>query len=152
VGLYIRNGRVIGLGIERVGTDSTYEHIRKALLAKGRFVAIKKTDRDNGNMVLLSPDGKQKERRVESALSWPLANSKVFYSTALDPSILVKLQDECDKFGFVHLSVLDVIAYIYKVLEKMRFNFELQVAEDEEEEYQKPKLHVAGNRNKTTGY
>lgn len=152
VGLYIRNGRIVGLGVERVGTDSTYEHIRKALLGKGRFLKIKKTDRDNGNLVLLPSDGKQKERRVESALSWPLANSKVFYSTALDPGVLAKLKDECDKFGFVHLSVLDVISYIYKMLEKMRFNFELQVAEDEEEEFQKPKVSIVGNRSKIGGY
>jgi hypothetical protein len=146
VGLYIRNGRIVGLGIEKVGNDTTYEHIRKALIAKGRYVNIKKSDRDNGNLVLLSPEGRNKEWRVESALSWPLSNSKIFYSTAISSEILGKMKDECEKFGFIHLDILDMIAYVYKMIETMKIYLESQVyLEDDENE--KEKYHAETEYN-----
>lgn len=129
VGMYLRNGRIHGLGVEKVGNDTTYEHIRKALLAQGRYVYIKKSDRDAGNLVLLSPEGKNKEWRVESALSWPLSNSKIFYSTTISQKCLDKLKEECDKFRYIHLDILDMIAYGYKMLEIMH----VYVGEDHEE-------------------
>lgn len=134
VGLYLRNGRITGVGIERVGTDSAYEHVRKALLAKGRYVKIKKTERDDGNMILLSPDGKSKTRRIESALSWPWNNGKIYYSTRLPASILDKLREECAKFPLYHVDFLDMIAYIYKVIEMMRFNFRCQDEDTDDED------------------
>lgn len=133
VNLYIRNGRIAGLGIEKVGNDTTYEHIRKALIAKGRYVTIKKSDRDNGNLVLLSPEGRNKEWRVESALSWPLSNSKVFYSTSLDTKVLSRIREECEKFGFIHLDILDMISYIYKIVEVMKIYLESMVGEEIDE-------------------
>lgn len=150
VGLYIRNGRVVGLGVERVGTDTTYEHIRKGLLARGRHVRIKKTARDGGNLVLLSPDGKKKTRRVESALSWPLNNGKIFYSTALDAAVINEIKEECNKFPYFHVDIIDMISYIYKLLEQMRFNFALQdELDDEDEEYD---LVAVQGRSKVGGY
>ena len=134
VGLYLRNGRITGVGIERVGTDSAYEHVRKALLAKGRYVKIKKTERDDGNMILLSPDGKSKTRRIESALSWPWNNGKIYYSTRLPSSILDKLREECAKFPLYHVDFLDMIAYVYKVIELMRFNFRCQDEDTDDED------------------
>lgn len=150
VGMYIRNGRVIGLGVERVGTDTTYEHIRKGLLARGRHVKIKKTARDGGNLVLLSPDGKKKNRRVESALAWPLNNGKVYYSTALDGDVIQEIKEECAKFPFFHVDILDMVSYVYKLVEEMRFNFAL--LDELDDEFDEPDLVVVQGRSKVGGY
>lgn len=152
VGLYIRNGRITGLGVERVGTDTTYDHIRKGLLAKGRHVKIKKSARDGGNLVLLSPDGKKKTRRVESALSWPLNNGKIYYSTALDSGLLDELRAECNKFPFFHVDILDMIAYTYKLMEEMRFNFYLQEEVDAGDEDFEDKPEYVQGRSAVGGY
>jgi hypothetical protein len=152
VGLYIRNGRIVGLGVERVGTDTTYEHIRKGLLAKGRHVRIKKSARDGGNLVLLSPDGKKKTRRVESALSWPLNNGKVYYVTSLDSGTLDEIRAECNKFPFFHVDILDMISYVYKLVEEMRFNFSLQEEVDRDDEDLDDKPDYAQGRSAVGGY
>lgn len=153
VGIYTRNGRITGIGVERVGTDSAYEHIRKALLARGRYVKIKKSERDDGNMILLSPDGKSKIRRIESALSWPWNNGKIFYSTHLAPAILDKAKEECNKFPYFHVDFLDMLAYVYTILEKMKLTFQSaydDVNEDEEDMENAP--NVAQGRSTATGY
>jgi hypothetical protein len=131
VSLYIRNGRITGIGVERVGTDSTYEHIRKGLLARGRHVKIKSGR--SGNLVLLSTGGKSKNRRIESALSWPLNNGKIFYSTAINDFTMAEIKDEFSKFPFYHVDIIDMISYIYTILDEMKFTFEATQEYDEDE-------------------
>ena len=134
VDMHLRNGRIVGTGIERVGTDTTYAHIINGLKAKRRVAVIKKTERDNGNVVLLSPDGKKKEHRIESSLAWPWNNGMIHYDKSrISDETLAALKEECDKFPFFHVDLLDMISYIYKLLEKMKFNFYLQADEDRED-------------------
>lgn len=134
VSMHLRNGRIIGTGIERVGTDTTYDHIIRGLQAKRRRAVIKRTERDNGNVVLLTPDGKKKEHRIESSLAWPWNNGMIYYVSHLPDETLRAIKEECDKFPFFHVDLLDMISYIYKMLEKMKFNFYLQADEDSEED------------------
>jgi len=150
VSIYLRNGRVLGMGIERVGTDSTYKHIMDGLAPKRRM-EIKKTERDSGNVVLLSPDGKQKEYRIETTLAWPWNNGKVHYVTTLSQRILDELKSECDKFPFHHVDILDMISYIYKLMEKMKYSFFMQMeneVDEDEEIYSEPQT----GRSAVAGY
>ena len=130
VSMFLRNGRVTGIGVEQVGTDTAYSHIINGLRAKRRRAEIKKTFNDSGNVVLLSTGGKQKRRRIESSLAWPWNNGKVSYVSDLPFHILDGIKNECDKFPMYHVDIIDMISYIYQMLEKMRFNFQLQAEED----------------------
>ncbi|MFA5340556.1 MAG: hypothetical protein WC332_02150 [Clostridia bacterium] len=134
VDVHLRNGRITGTGIERVGTDTTYDHIIRGLRAKRRRAEIKKSERDFGNIVLLSPDGKKKTHRIESSLAYPWNNGMIYYVSHLREDVLMAIKDEADKFPFFHVDILDMISYIYKLIEKMQFNFQLQADEDTEDE------------------
>lgn len=129
--LYMRNGRITGLGVEKVGTDTTYLHIQNALKARGRYVVIKKTESSPGNLVLLNPDGKNKVRRIESSLSWPLCNGKIFYSKNLPVELVNGIKNEMDKFPYFHPNFIDAVSYVYKLMAFMRFSF---MTEDEPED------------------
>ena len=131
--IYMRNGRIEQIGVEKVANDTTYEHIRKALKAKGRHIHIG-SGRNKGNMVLLSPSGRNKNRRIEAALSWPLANSKLFYSTAIPKEHIDKIRQEMELFPYFHVDILDAFAYLYDLLK----DFEFYSFEDEEEHETEP--------------
>lgn len=134
VDVFLRNGRITGVGIERVGTDTTYAHIISGLKAKRRRAELKKSERDFGNVVLLSPDGKKKTHRIESSLAYPWNNGMIFYVSHLREDVLMAIKNEADKFPFFHVDILDMISYIYKLIEKMKFNFQLQADEEIEDE------------------
>lgn len=121
--LYMRNGRINILGIEKTANDTTYEHIRNALRAKGRHLQLKKNDADAGNMILLKPAGRAKNRRIEAALQWPLYNSRIFYSTALNSHVLNMIRVEMEKFPFYHVDILDALAYLWDILQLPAYNF-----------------------------
>mgnify|MGYP003393408854 CR=1 FL=1 len=127
--MYMRNGRIQVIGVEKVGNDTTYEHIRKALKAKGRHIEIGR-GRRLGSMMLLSPAGRAKNRRIEAALGWPLNNGKLFYSTAINAAKIELVHLEMNKFPFFHVDILDAWAYLYDILT----NFQFQVDDYEDEE------------------
>lgn len=136
VNMHLRNGRIIGIGVEKVATDSSYKHIQNGLKAKRKKAIIKKNARDNGNMVLLTPAGKTKARKIETALSYPWYNGKIHISTRLSQRILDKLKNECDKFPYYHVDILDMLSYIYQLLDALKFNFQLEEEEDEDDEFE----------------
>jgi hypothetical protein len=61
------------------------------------------------------------------------------------------IKDEADKFPFFHVDILDMISYIYKLIEKMKFNFQLQADEDTEDEETYVEQTPVG-RSMVTGY
>jgi len=148
VQMYMRNGRIQVLGVEKVGNDTTYEHIRKALKAKGRHIEIGKGNR-LGSMVLLAPAGRAKNRRIEAALSWPLNNGKLFYSTAIDMQKIASIKTEMDKYPFFHVDGLDAWSYLYDILAN-KFSFQLEDYEDDENERQD--LNLVQGRSAIGGY
>lgn len=150
VNMHLRNGRIIGIGVEKVATDSSYKHIQRGLIAKRKKAVIKKTARDNGNLVLLTPAGKTKARKIETALSYPWFNGKIHYSTRLSQRILDMLKSECDRFPWYHVDILDMLSYIYQLLEALKFQFFLEETEEDDED-ESPRLQAVG-RSKTGGY
>lgn len=147
--MYLKNGRIRVIGVEKVGNDTTYEHIRKALKAKGRHIEIGKGKR-LGSMVLLSPSGRAKNRRIEAALDWPLKNSKLFISTAIESEKINLIKVEMDKYPFFHVDILDGWAYLYDIL--TNFQFQFQEEEEEAEEVEDNRFSMSIGKSAIGGY
>ena len=130
--MYLRNGIIHQVGVEKVGLSTTEMHISGALRAHGRRLSI-----DAGNLVHLKHSGRSKEMRVESALQWPLNNGKLFYSTSVNPKYIEGIKDEMAKFPFFHVDILDSIAYVYDMIKEYRFvDARDMYEEDKEQEYE----------------
>jgi hypothetical protein len=71
--------------------------------------------------VLLRPAGRSKNNRIESALQWPLNNSKLHYSTAIPEKYIDAIKEEMNKFPFFHVDILDAWAYAYDLIKEFRF-------------------------------
>ena len=82
VRMYMRNGVIDRVGVEKVGLSSTEIHITNALRARGRRVSM-----DAGNLKPLKPAGRSKAIRIEVALHWPLNNGKLYYSTSINQTL-----------------------------------------------------------------
>jgi hypothetical protein len=116
VRMYLRNGIIHQFGVEKVGLSTTEIHISNALRQRGRRLSL-----DAGNLVLLKPAGRSKEKRVEAALQWPLNNGKLFYSTAIPQKYIDAIIEEMQKFPFFHVDILDMLAYGYDLFKEFRF-------------------------------
>lgn len=127
VTMYLRNGIIQQMGVEKVGLSTTEIHITNALRMKGRRLSL-----DAKNLVLLKPAGRSKERRVEAALQWPLNNGKIFYSTDIPERYIDAIREEMDKFPFYHVDILDGIAYLYDMIKDYKFQHHYETEEDEE--------------------
>jgi hypothetical protein len=122
VRMYLRNGSIMQFGVEKAGGFTTEIHIIDALRVKGRRLSI-----EGGNLVMLTPSGRKKEKRVENALQWPLNNGKLFYSTAIPHKYIEAIKEEMQKFPFYHVDILDMWAYAYDMFKEYRFPINRQV-------------------------
>jgi hypothetical protein len=106
--IYIRNGRVEMLGIEKVGLATTGSWVEKALMKKGRRVSLA-----SKNMMPLTPKGRKKTRRISDALSWPMLNGKMYISESVPKSIRDRIRQELDEFPYgSNDDAIDAIAYL----------------------------------------
>ncbi len=151
VTMYIRNGRITMLGIERVSTDSAWKHIKNALEATKRYLELHTKGKFGGNMMLLSPAGRSKNYKIEANLSWPLNNGKIHYVDDLPDDAIAGIKSECDKFPFFHVDILDMLSYVYDILADPTLPFYFG-PEDEEDEDARDELGDYGGRCATTGY
>lgn len=115
--MYMRNGMVMALGIEKVGQSTAEIHIASALQAYNRHVSI-----DAGTLVILKPAGRKKEDRIVSALQWPLNNGKLFYSTDIHQSQIDRVKQEMDTFPLWHDDGLDIFSYLYDMIKDYKFS------------------------------
>lgn len=116
VDIYRRNGRILKLGIEKVGMSSTEIHVTNTLRASGIHVSL-----ESGSLAVVSPRGRSKETRIEQCLAWPLSNSRIWISTAIPEVHRSRLRLEMEKFPFWHDDGLDAIAYQYDLIKEYRF-------------------------------
>lgn len=114
--MYVRNGRILRVGVEKVGMMTMEVHVAKALAAKGRRISIEK-----GNLQLLRPAGRAKDLRIEQNLCWPLSNGKVYMSTAVHQEAKERLKVEMEKFPFWHDDGIDCLAYVWDMLKDYNF-------------------------------
>jgi hypothetical protein len=115
--MYLRNGMIQQVAIEKIGQATYDEHLITALRAKHRHISV-----DAGSLLLIKSDKKNKKNEIESALQWPLANGKIRYSSAIPQVYIDRLKAEMDKFPFWHDDGLDILKMLYqKVLPQFRF-------------------------------
>lgn len=115
--LYMRNSIVSIIGIEQAGQSTQYNDIRSGLKARGVYIEVKGSGNPYGNMILLSPGNKAKEVRIENNISWSLNNGKLhIVEDSVSPEVVAALKNECERFPFFHVDILDALAYLFNIL------------------------------------
>lgn len=117
VRMFCNGGIILKLGVEKAGNSKDHIHIKRALHAAGRYIT-----EENGSLVILSPGKRVKKRRIESALSWPMQNGKWHISTRIPLSTREHIRDELDNFPLGFDDFLDIMAYLYEIMEDMTFD------------------------------
>jgi hypothetical protein len=120
VRMYINAGVLSCIGVEKVGQTTTHIHIANALSARGRHVEF--SDDRGSTGILLRPAGRNKKKFIESALAWPLNNSKWFYSSEVRARYVDRLKQEMTNFPLWHDDTLNVCAYLYDILRDYHFS------------------------------
>jgi hypothetical protein len=118
VAMYLRNGQILKVGVEKVAMTTAEIHVSNALRAKGIYVTL-----DNKRLVLLRPAGREKAQRIEAAISWPLNNGKIHISEGVPSAYRDRVVLEMDKFPVWHDDALDALAYGYDLIKDFRFGF-----------------------------
>lgn len=116
VEMYLRNGMILKLGVERTGISTMDLHVSNALLARGVHVS-----EENGRLVALTPKGRSKEYRIESNLATPLQNGKIKYSERIAPGYIDTLKTEMERFPVGHDDGIDTLAYVYDMIAAYKF-------------------------------
>lgn len=114
--MYLRNGVIMALGVEKVAQSTTEIHVANALRVHNRQVSV-----EANTLRILKPQGRKKEDRIVQALQWPLNNGKIHYSTAIPESTIARLRDEMDKFPVWHDDGIDMLSYIYDIIKDYKF-------------------------------
>lgn len=114
--MYLRNGRIMRVGVEKTGLNAIEIHVANALRTKGRVISI-----ENGTLVSLRPGGRNKKERILQSLQWPLNNSKIKISSAVPRSVVERLRMEMQRLGFWHEDGIDALSYVYDLLRGYRF-------------------------------
>jgi len=116
VDMYCRAGRIIKLGIEKTGVSTAEIHIANALKTKNKYVSLA-----NKNLEILRPAGRNKQFRIESALSLPLKNGEIHMLDTVPVPYQERLRMEMDKFPRWHDDGIDMLSYIYDVIKGYSF-------------------------------
>lgn len=146
VDMYCRNGRILKLGIEKVGMSSTEIHICNALRAKKKIVSI-----EHGNLEILRPGGRTKAYRIESALAWPLKNGKIHILDTVPVAYRERLGLEMEKFPAWHDDGLDAVSYVYDIVKSYRFG-ERPDGEKPESSYDRAFRRAREHKNGRSGW
>lgn len=117
VDMYMRNGRILKLGVEKTGTTTVEVHVANALKAKGRHINVA-----NGKIQIVRPSGRDKHQRIIDALEWPLTNGKFHVLDSVNEQALSRLRTEMDKFPYWHDDGCDMISYVYDLIRQFPFN------------------------------
>ena len=116
VAMYLRSGRVLKVGVEKVALSSAEVHIANALRSKGRILTV-----ENEGLVLLRPGGRSKEERIIRNLHWPLHNGKIHISSQVPAPYRERLKLEMKKFPYWHDDFLDGLSYVYDLIKDYKF-------------------------------
>lgn len=139
VRVFLRNGQIRQIGVEKVGISTAEIHIAKALHARNRSLTV-----ENKGLVVLRPGGRSKQQRIEAALQWPLLNGKLHISTGVASAYRERLKLEMQKYPFWHDDSLDAISYVYDLLKDFRFGSYAPVSQQDEWELEFSKAKEGG--------
>lgn len=118
VRMYIAGGFILKVGIEKAGLSTTEIHVANALKAKGRYISV-----NNGSLVLLTPAGRTKRIRIESAIAWALNNGKIFLYSKVSSVYKDKLRNEMSEFPYGHDDGIDALSYVYDIIKDYNFTY-----------------------------
>lgn len=110
VEMYVRNGRIAKVCVERVGMSTMEIHVKNALASRGKHVSI-----ESKTLHLLNPAKRSKEFRIVSNVQHPLNNSKIHILSTVRPAYVARLKTEMQKFPHWHDDFLDIISYSWDV-------------------------------------
>jgi hypothetical protein len=125
VRMYTDGGIIQKLGVEVTSQTKDHLHIGEALKKRGRNIVWGEANQHTSG-VRLRPAGRHKAKFIESALAWPLNNSKWFYCTDIPKQYIDRLKQEMDKFPLWHDDGLNACAYLYDILPHCRFQMREQ--------------------------
>lgn len=114
--MYCNAGRVLKVGVEKMGAMTFEIHVSNALRAKGRHISI-----EAGTLHILNPAGRKKEMRIEQNLIWPLNNGRVHISSSVPSHYKDRLKMEMEKFPAWRDDGIDALAYVYDIINDYRF-------------------------------
>ena len=138
--MYLRNGMIMQIGVEKVALSTTEIHVANVLAKYRRYISVAK-----GNLKILTPAGRDKKRRIERALAWRLYNGKILYSTGIPLDYIGRLKLEMVRHPNWSDDGIDMLSYIDDMIKDFHFGWVEE--DDEEDEYQPQRV-----ANKTTGY
>jgi len=116
VRMYMRNGIIQKVGVEKVALSTTEIHVKNALSMRGRRISL-----EQGSLEILRPAGRDKRSRITDALAWPLDNSKIFVAQSVKAIYVDRLKMEMDKFPYWHDDGLDALSYVYDMMKDYNF-------------------------------
>lgn len=123
--MYVHAGTVKQIGVEKVGMSGTHNAIRKVLKESyGRTLTIETDGKKKkyNAIVILRPSGRHKNKFIDSSLSWPLSNAKIFISSEVQEKYKDKLILEMEQFPFGKTDdILNILAYLYDMI--MNYDF-----------------------------
>lgn len=123
---YCNNGRILKLGVEKVGAMTFEIHVANALRAKGKHLSV-----ESGSLHILNPSGRKKEMRIEQNIVWSLNNGHIHICSSLKPQYVQRLKDEMDKFPAWRDDALDAFAYVYDIIKDYKFGSGIVMTEEE---------------------
>lgn len=141
--VYSRNGRILKVGVEKVGAMTFELHVANALREKHKHISI-----ESGTLHILNPAGRKKELRIEQNILWPLNNGRIYMSSGVESCYRDRLKMEMDKFPVWRDDGLDSLAYAWDIINEYKFGTGVVMSEEEsrkwwQEEYKnnKSKYH-----------
>jgi len=116
IDVYLRNGKVQTIGVEKAAMMTTEVHIANALRAKGKYVTV-----EGGGITLLRPGGRNKQDRIEGNLMWPLNNGKIHIVEGLSNAVVERIRIEMSRYPFWHDDAIDAMSYIFDLIKDFKF-------------------------------
>lgn len=118
--MYLNGGMIRCLGYEKMynTVPGWLYHLENYIKESGRAFSV---DPDRGFVKHLSHGSRNKFKRIESALSWPLNNHKIHVCDTVPANCIERLKNEMDKFKYWHDDGLDAFAYLYDLIADFKF-------------------------------
>lgn len=116
VEMYTRNGRLLRVGVEKVGAMTFEIHISQALRARGFYVS-----EESGTLKTMSPAGRPKQQRIVSNLRWPLDNGRIYMNENIAIGFRERLLLEMKQFPFYKDDGIDALAYAFEMVRDYKF-------------------------------
>jgi len=126
INMYKRNGIVQALCIEQVNNAFLTTHIADILRRDHHIDLSEKY----GTLIPLRPRGRNKLRRIRTALGWSFRNGKIKIATSIPVAFRDRLRNEMDKFGAWHDDGLDALSYIRDVMDETGFKYKITGADE----------------------